>query len=53
MLLPQHEVTAEVFTRDGSDWRYKKLEGDAKLVFPKLEVEIELSSLYAQLPALE
>jgi hypothetical protein len=51
--LSQNQAVAEVFSRDGSEWRYKKLEGDAKLVFPKLEFEIELSNLYAQLPALE
>ncbi len=53
VLLSQNEAVAEVFFRDGSEWRYKKLEGDAALVFPKLEFEIVLSSLYAQLPALE
>jgi Uma2 family endonuclease len=53
VLLSQHEAVAEVFTRDGNEWRYKKLEADATLVFPKLEFEIVLSSLYAQLPALE
>ena len=53
VLLSQHEASAEVFTRDGSEWRYKKLEADAKLVFSKLEFEIVLSNLYAQLPALE
>jgi Uma2 family endonuclease len=53
VLLSQNEVTAEVFTRDGRDWRYKKLEADEKLVFSKLEFEIVLSSLYGQLPALE
>jgi Uma2 family endonuclease len=53
VLLSQHEASAEVFSRDGSEWRYKKLEADAKLVFPKLEFEIELASLYAQLPALD
>jgi Uma2 family endonuclease len=53
VLLSQNQAVAEVFTRDGSEWRYRKLEGDAKLVFSKLEFEIVLSSLYAQLPVPE
>ena len=53
VLLSQVEPIAEVFSRDGADWRYKKLEGDAALHFPSLEFEVVLSSLYAQLPPLE
>jgi Uma2 family endonuclease len=53
VLLSQNEATAEVFFRDGTEWRYKKLEADEKLIFPKLEFEVVIRSLYAQLPALE
>ncbi len=53
VLLSQTEEIAEVYSRDGSDWRYKKLEGEAVLKFPSLEFEIVLSGLYAQLPPLE
>jgi Uma2 family endonuclease len=53
VLLSQVEPIAEVFSRDGAEWRYKKLEGEAVLHFPSLEFEIVLSSLYAQLPTLE
>jgi Uma2 family endonuclease len=53
VLLSQKEPVAEVFIRDGADWRYKKLEGDAALVFPSLEFEVKLSSLFENLPPSE
>ncbi len=53
VLLSQVEPIAEIFSRDGTEWRYKKLEGDAALHFPSLGFEVVLSSLYAQLPPLE
>jgi Uma2 family endonuclease len=53
VLLSQKEPVAEVFSRDGADWRYKKLEGDAALVFPSLEFEVKLSSLFENLPPSE
>jgi Uma2 family endonuclease len=53
VLLSQKEPIAEVFIRDGADWRYKKLEGDAALVFPSLEFEVKLSSLFENLPPSE
>ncbi len=53
ILLSQVEPIAEVFARDGTDWRYKKLEGDAVLPFPSLELEIVLASFYQNLPPLE
>ncbi len=52
VLLSQVKPIAEIFSRDGSEWRYKKLEGEAALRFPSLEFEVVLSSLYAQLPPL-
>ncbi len=53
VLLSQVEPIAEVFSRDGAEWRYKKLEGNAVLQFPSLDFEVVLSSLYEQLPPLE
>jgi Uma2 family endonuclease len=53
ILLSQTQAIAEMYSRDDTDWRYKKLEGDAALVFPSLDFEIVLSHLYAQLPPLE
>ena len=53
VLLSQAEPIAEVFSKDGTEWRYKKLEGNAVLHFPSLEFEMVLSTLYAQLPPLE
>jgi Uma2 family endonuclease len=53
ILLSQTQPIAEVYSRSDSDWRYKKLEGDSKLVFPSLEFEVVLSSLYQNLPPLE
>ncbi len=53
ILLSQTEAIAEVYSRDGTEWRYKKLEGEAVLKFPSLEFEMVLSSIYEQLPPLE
>ncbi len=53
VLLSQVEPIAEVFSKDGSEWRYKNLEGDAVLHFSGLDFKLVLSSLYEQLPPLE
>jgi Uma2 family endonuclease len=53
ILLAQHAPIAEVYTRDGHTWRYERLEGDAALRFNCLDLEVQLSDLFEQLPPLE
>jgi Uma2 family endonuclease len=53
VLLSQTDPIAEVFSRDGANWRYQKLEGDAALRLECLEFEVSLSNLYENLPPLE
>jgi hypothetical protein len=52
-LLSQTEPVAEVFTRFEDKWIYSKLENDAVLELPSLEVQIVLSGLFENLPPLE
>ncbi len=53
MLISQNEVVAEVYSREGEKWIYEHFTNDAVLQFANLELEIKLSDLYQNLPAIE
>jgi Uma2 family endonuclease len=53
VLLSQREPIAEMYSRQGEKWLYKRFAGDDLVKFPSLEFEVRLSNLYKKLPPLE
>ncbi len=50
VLLSQAEQRAEVYSRGNGKWVYQRLTGDAKLSIVALQLELNLATLYANLP---
>ena len=53
VLLSQHEIVAEVYSRQGAKWLYECLTGDATLHFSSLSLDVVLSEIYAGLLLME
>jgi Uma2 family endonuclease len=53
ILLSQNEMVAEIYSRQENKWIYERITGDGSLVFSSLGLEIGLSELYQNLPAIE
>ena len=52
-MLSQHEIVAEVYSRQGAKWLYECLTGDATLHFSSLSLDVVLSEIYAGLLSME
>ena len=52
VLLSQHEIAAEVYSRQDAKWFYERLTGDAILHFSSLEFGVSLRELYEDIPEL-
>ncbi len=53
ILLSQHEISAEVYSRQGLKWVYERLTGDSTLHFSSLSLDVELAEIYTGLPLTE
>ena len=53
VLLSQHEISAEVYSRQGMKWVYERLTGNSTLHFSSLSFDVVLAEIYAGLPLME